>query len=700
MGPDGDNERATPASAGEQPGRWALLLSGVVVNAFALWLVNDPRGGFGAAGTWTALDVWFVVGLGGAVLAGLLLARRGAAVGGAVLLAAFTAAAGVFLVVLPGNWNLALPVVLYDTWLAWSVVRRQTRRDDGGRSLAHAPIAAPDSRAAALRARFGPAARWLSAHAVVLVVLVAGYEVTHDVWAVILALVLAAPALVLSVAAEGPTRWRGGWRGPWLEWLLLLPLPWAVFDARHALVLLGLRQAVYLGRCGWASRESRAALRYLFARPARLFAVSFLVLILAGGLFLSLPVSAVGAPLDSIDALFLSVSAVCVTGLTTLDTSLRLSGFGQTVLLALLQVGGLGVMTLSSFAAILLGRRLGFVEETALGEMIDERRPGGVYRMVRFIVLATLATEALGAVVLFCWKAADGASFAGALAYGVFHAVSAFCNAGFSLQSDSLVGIQDAPVPLLTVSTLIIAGGLGFGVLRSTVRRLRRPREVRRLPLQARLALAGTAALLLAGALSFAVIEWNNTLAGMPVWERLLNASFLSVTSRTAGFNSVDTGSLAPATSALVGCLMFIGACAGSTAGGVKVTTAIVLALSVRAMLRGRAEAEVADRIIPQEVVFRATAITALALVTVVIATILLLATQRLPFEDVLFEALSAFGTVGLSRNATPLLDPVGKVIVMGLMFVGRVGPLTLALALRPRQAPRHRPPTEYVMVG
>lgn len=704
--------RRRTAAAVVRGARPTLYGAAVVVNAFALWLVHDPEGGLGAAAALTDLDAAIVAGHAAAVALGTVLAAFGFAPGGALLLAAPIAMGGLFLSVLPGNWSLALPVVLYDTWIAWTVARFPwsggTReplvrlRRPLPPALPASGGAAPDVLAPATGlARLRPHAVWLSGHAVPLIVLVVGYRVSAEPWAVLTALAVAVPALVLSVAASLPERLRTGWRGPWAEWVLLLPLPWALLDPERLLALVGVRQTVWLLRAAWASRSSQALLGWLFAWPARVFALSFLLLILAGGLLLSLPVaSATGTALAGVDALFLSVSAVCVTGLAPVDTATALGDFGQVVLLVLVQVGGLGVISLSSFAAVVLGRRLGFVQETALGELIDERRPLGVYRMLRFIVIATFAIEAVGFVALLGWSLAEGSPFGEAAWWSLFHSVSAFCNAGFSLQTDSLISLHDDPLALGAVMVLVVLGGLGFAVLFAAWQRLRGRRTARRLPLHTRVVLIGTVALLVGGFVVLTVVEWNNALAGMSMGERLLNGLFLSVTPRTAGFNTVDMSALAPATTALVGVLMFIGASPGGTGGGVKVTTAIVLALAVRAMMRGRVAAELDGRRVPEEVVVRAAAMVVLSLVTVVAGSILLLATQDQPFEDLMFEAISAFGTVGLSRGATPLLDPLGKSLVMVLMYVGRVGPLTLALAFKPRHAPRHRPPVEYVMVG
>jgi len=437
-----------------------------------------------------------------------------------------------------------------------------------------------------------------------------------------------------------------------------------------------------------------------FERPAIMVLASFLVLVALGTVALTFPVSAAGTrPVAPVDALFTATSASCVTGLIVLDTPHDLSPVGQAVVLALIQVGGLNIMVLSTFAAILLGRGLGLRGEHVLGEVLDLQPASSATRLIRFIVVTTLGTEAAGAVVLALLLASRGHGAASALWGGVFHSVSAFCNAGFALQSDSLVGFQRDPLVLLVVATLIVLGGLGFAVLALPWLRARGGHRVG-LAVQARLVLGATAVLVVGGAALLLVTEWNRTLADLPLHDRVVNALFQSVTTRTAGFNSVDLRALHPVAVLGMMVLMFIGASPGGTGGGIKTTTAVVLLSAILAIARGRQTAVLLGRRVPLETMYRSAAIATVAGLVVVTGTGLLLATQAERFDVLLFEALSAFGTVGLSLGATAHLDTVGKLVVAGLMLAGRVGPLSLALLLGRQQPSRFEYPEARIMVG
>ena len=378
--------------------------------------------------------------------------------------------------------------------------------------------------------------------------------------------------------------------------------------------------------------------------------------------------------LKPLDALFTATSATCVTGLIVLDTPNDFSTFGHLVILGLIQVGGLGIMVLSTFATLLLGARLGLRGERALSEVLDIHDPASAYRLVKVVVVATLAIEGAGAVVLTLLFHAHGAAWGTALWLGAFHAISAFCNAGFALYSDSLVGFESDPLMLLTHMVLIISGGIGFIVI-AMLWRLLVSREVRRLDLHSRVVLSTTGVLLVAGFAVFAVLEWSGALAltNAPAGTRLWNAAFQSVTLRTAGFNSIAFDQFGAATILAMLLFMFIGASPGSTGGGLKTTTFAVLVAAVRGILRGRPVAEMFGREIPQEIVYRSAAIFVVSGAFVGAGVFLLLLTQpHLSFESLVFEAVSAIATVGLSLGITASLDPLGKFIIIVLMFAGR----------------------------
>lgn len=463
------------------------------------------------------------------------------------------------------------------------------------------------------------------------------------------------------------------------------------------LSLLGSRQLVAGFSVWWHTRGGRDTWQSLVNRPASLLAVSFAAAIFVGTLLLTLPGATVdGGGLGAVDALFTATSATCVTGLIVVDTGTVLSVFGQLIVLCLIQIGGLGIMTISIFVALLLGRSMGLRSEFALKETIGEGRTRTALRLLKFIVTATVSLELIGAAVLFWgWRGLDVSVLRRAYT-AVFHSVSAFCNAGFSLYGDSLCGFVDTPLVPLTISALIILGGLGFSVLYVCLFTGARAGS----NIHVRLVLLTTGILLVAGTVLLWLIEcgrghWNPMAA-----DSLLNAWFQSVTTRTAGFNTVDLTTLGQTSLLAMMVLMFIGAAPGSTAGGIKITTAAVLLLTVRAVLTGHEDVNVARRRISHLTVMNAAALLCLSLFAVGLATVLLMLTHDISSGALLFEAFSAFGTVGLSLGATGELNVAGKLIIIVLMFVGRTGPLTLLVIMRPRVKPKSRYPSADVMVG
>lgn len=435
-------------------------------------------------------------------------------------------------------------------------------------------------------------------------------------------------------------------------------------------------------------------------------------MILLGTALLALPAAHVGEPLSLLEALFTATSATCVTGLTVVDTGSRFTPFGQAVVLALIQVGGLGLMTFAVFAGLALGGRVAFTGRAVIQDTMHHTPSAGVRRLVRHVVAFTLASEAVGALLL--WLRLRGESVpGGALWSAAFHSVSAFCNAGFSLYPDSLVRYRGDLAINLVITGLVILGGLGFLAsmeLREVLAARLRGRRPHQATLHTRLVLLVSAALLIFGMLAYLLLEWDNVLAGLPPGERLLAAWFLSVTPRTAGFNTVDYGQMASQTLFLTIFLMFVGASPGSTGGGIKTTTFGLLVALVAARWRGRGRASVFHRTIPHAVMDRALllAILAWALVSFAIGLLAMVETGDAPylleqprFVAMMFEAVSAFGTVGLSTGITPTLGAGSQLVLIALMFMGRVGPLTLVLAIRPRdQKGRFRYAEENVMVG
>lgn len=430
--------------------------------------------------------------------------------------------------------------------------------------------------------------------------------------------------------------------------------------------------------------DSASVWAVVLEHPARLVVTTFAGLCAVGTLVLALPISArAGHGIGMLDAVFTAASAACVTGLAVLDTGRAFSGFGQGVLLVLIQLGGLGIMTFYTLALRALGLRMGLRQELAVTEAALVDRQSSLYRSLGNVLALTAACEVGGAITLSALFWSGGRELATALWQGLFTSVSAFCNAGFALEPDSLMGYQRQPAVLGVVGLLITIGGLAPAVAFSTPAWLRGGL----VSLQVRLVWLVTLALLAVGFAGFLAFEWTNTLGALPWWHKLTNAAFQSATLRTAGFNSVDIGATLPATQQIMLALMFIGGSPGGTAGGIKTTTFALLLLAVASALRGQAEVTVFEKRIVPASVYRAAAVATVGVLSVMGVVLALMLTQPLPPQVAMFEAVSALGTVGLSTGGTALLDGIGKVIIAGSMFVGRVGPLTLFLLLGERHA-------------
>ena len=420
----------------------------------------------------------------------------------------------------------------------------------------------------------------------------------------------------------------------------------------------------------------------LFHQPARLLVTTFGALCVLGTLLLSLPISTTRPEgISVIDAAFTAVSAVCVTGLIVLDTPRDFSGFGQAAILLLIQLGALGIMTFSTAALGLLGRRLSLRHEAAVAGTLSAEGRHDLFRALRRLLTITVSAELIGTAVLGSLFVREGDAPLYAFWRGLFTAVSAFCNAGFALQSDSLISYQGNAWILHTVALLIMLGGLSPAAIAALPALLGR----RRVAVQVKLAFCASLALWVGGALAITAIEWNNSLGGLSFFGRLHNGWLQSVTLRTAGFNSIDIAAAHPPVLTLMMLWMFIGGSPGGTAGGIKTTTAAVLALAVAAAVRGRSEVVAFQRRISTETVYKAAAVATLGLATAMAALVAVQLTQDLPGVMAPFEVVSALGTVGLSIGGTARLDAVGKIIILLTMFMGRVGPLTLFLFLSDR---------------
>ena len=413
--------------------------------------------------------------------------------------------------------------------------------------------------------------------------------------------------------------------------------------------------------------------------PERLLVATFFLLCLAGGILLALPICAMsGHRVQFVDAIFTAVSAVCVTGLSVFDVSTVLSPFGQVILVILIQLGGLGIMTFSTAAMRFLGRRLSLRHEGAVTGLLSPNDRSGLFDATQRLIRFTFIAEAIGALLLTILFFREGDDLPMALWRAIFTAISAFCNAGFALQTYNLIDYQTNPWILHVVSMLIIMGGLSPAVVYAWPHPFRR----RGGPLGAQLAILTTILLLTIGTAGILIFEWDNTLHGLSVLDKIHNSWFQSATLRTAGFNSIDIAMIRPVTLLLCLTWMFIGGNPGGTAGGIKTTTAAVLFSAVIAAIKGEDRVEAFKRQIPIKTVLKASAVTAGGLVTILVGFIAMLLTQRIPIQLSLFEVVSATGTVGLSLGATSLLDGIGKLIIIVCMFIGRVGSLSLMMVL------------------
>jgi trk system potassium uptake protein TrkH len=406
-----------------------------------------------------------------------------------------------------------------------------------------------------------------------------------------------------------------------------------------------------------------------------------------------------------VDALFTATSATCVTGLIVVDTGSYFSGLGQGIILFLIQLGGIGIMSLVAFSAVVLGRGIGMRERALMKDVLSSDFIGEVTRLLRNIVIITGLCELAGVLVLSRLWARDFSSPLETFYYSLFHSISAFCNAGFSLFVDSLEGFKGRPDIVLTFAVLIILGGLGFMVISNlawaAISRVKGDRIRGRLVLHTKIVLVATGLLLVAGTVAFYGLESDQSIAGLSTEERLLSSFFSSVTARTAGFSTIAMSAVTVPTALVLVLLMFIGASPGGTGGGTKTSTLAVLAATIRSILRGRSSVEVFKRSLPQDVVNRAICVVIISFALVFGASLCISIAEKQRLIEVFFETVSAFGTVGLSRGLTRDLTMASKIVIILTMFFGRIGPLTLGLAIQQRtREAAYSYPVERVIIG
>jgi trk system potassium uptake protein TrkH len=443
-----------------------------------------------------------------------------------------------------------------------------------------------------------------------------------------------------------------------------------------------------------------------FQHAESILALGFLAVILLGTVLLALPIAAKnGQSIGLFDSLFTSTSAVCVTGLVVVDTGTTFSLFGQIVLIVLIQVGGLGFMVFATMLMVMLGRKISIRGRMLIRESMNASSLSDLGSLTRLYLLLSLAIELIGTITL-CFRFVPLYGWKHGTWMALFHSVSAFCNAGFDLFGNyaSLTAFSGDPLVLLTVASLIILGGLGFSVILETARNRQ---GFRNLSLHTRIVLMTTLVLLLAGTVFYWIVERTNaeTLAGCSEGEKILNAFFQSVTMRTAGFNSFDLSGFRDGSKLFSSLLMIIGASPASTGGGIKTTTIATLTLLMLSVVRGESEVNVARRRLSDDISRRALAVAVLFLTTLLTGALIisLIENGRFPLEDILFEASSAMGTVGVSAIGTPNLSSASRAILLPMMFLGRVGPLTLAVAVAKRQGglrTASKYPEERIMIG
>lgn len=442
-------------------------------------------------------------------------------------------------------------------------------------------------------------------------------------------------------------------------------------------------------------------LKASFFTPPRIMVAGFVGLIILGAMLLMLPVATIdGEGLSFLDAVFTSTSAVCVTGLVVVDTGSTFTTFGQLVILCLIQIGGLGFMTFATFFAILLGKKISLRERLLLQEALHQVSLEGIVRLAKYVIIVSFLIEGTGAVVLTLRWSAD-LGWSQALYYGIFHAVSAFNNAGFDLFGNSLMNYAGDWIVNLTVAALIITGGLGFAVLADFYSHGR----LRRFSLHSRIVVHTSVILILAGTAVIFVLEFSNpqTLGPLALSDKGLAALFQAVSPRTAGFNTIGIPELRDSTILVILVLMFIGASPGSTGGGVKTTTFVAVALLVVNIFRGNNTVVIKERTLSSGIIQKAVAIMASAMLWIFLITLLLTITEDAPFLMILFEVVSAFGTVGLTLGLTPDLSSIGKWAIILTMFIGRLGMITLVFALAQRTKGGHakmKYPEEHLIIG
>jgi len=434
--------------------------------------------------------------------------------------------------------------------------------------------------------------------------------------------------------------------------------------------------------------------------PYRKLIFGFLVAIFVGTILLRLPFSLKeNQDITVLDSLFTIVSAICVTGLSVVDVSQVFTSTGQLIILFFIQLGGLGVMTVSIIVFLLIGKKMSFETRELLKEERNSNSNGGITNFIKHLLLTVFVIEILGASIL-AYGFSKYYSLKRSIFYGLFHSVSAFCNAGFSLFTNNLEDFRYDKLISLTVSFLIILGGIGFVTINSFV--IIKRKKIKNLSITSKFTLFITFLLLILGTILFLIFEYNNTstFGNMGFLDKLINSFFQSVTLRTAGFNTVPLTNIKPATIFISYILMFIGASPGSTGGGIKTTTFGILILYALGVLKRKEYVEVFKRRIDWELINKALAIVIISLFYIIVVTTIILSIESFTTDKVIYEVISAFSTTGLSMGITADLGRISKLILVVTMFIGRLGPMTVALAFTSNKKSSIKYPKEDILIG
>lgn len=437
-------------------------------------------------------------------------------------------------------------------------------------------------------------------------------------------------------------------------------------------------------------------------KPSRVLSLGIIGIIFIGSILLNLPMASKnGESIGFINAFFTATSSVSLTGLIVVNTAFHWTVFGKVVIIVLIQMGGLGFMTLTTMIAMILGKKIGLRDRLIIQEQLNQFQLSGVVKLTKYVVKATLLIESIGALFL-SFRFIPKYGLLKGILYSVFHSISAYCNAGFDIIGNSMVDYVGDPILILGTGLLIIVGGLGYTVYLDLINK---KFKYNKLSLHSKLVLKINALLLLIGFLFILVFEYNNkaTLGGLNFYEKIMAAIYQSIVPRTAGFNSVDIGGLRVGTAFMMIILMFIGGSPSSTAGGIKTTTFGVLLVTVISTIRGKDDVEIMEKRLSNKIIKRAVSVVAVSGILVTSVVMILSITENHEFIDLVFETISGFATVGVTRGITPDLTDIGKIIIALTMFTGKVGPLTLVLAVARRNKENDsklRYPEDRVMIG